>query len=256
MSPAASQCLSERLRDRVRMKTRQKFIRFLDLTGEDINCDLHMHTTRTDGKADVKTILRLASERGLGRVAFTEHVRRDSGWFEEFAREVRAESRAYPELRVLVGCEAKALNAGGLLDASEEILAECDIVLGSVHRFPDGKGGLLNFADLSRDELMETELQLALGLLENAPIDVLAHPGGMYMRKHEDFPEEMMRRILARGVETQVAIEINSSYLRDIPAFLKLCAEYNPFVSIASDMHRPEHVGHCRDRLRSYGVGS
>lgn len=239
------------------MKQRKKltFSRFRDLQWQDMNCDLHMHTKRTDGQETVKTILDVAVERGLGRVAFTEHVRKDTAWFHEFADEVRAQRAQYPQIEVLVGCEAKALDTSGSLDVSEEILAECEIVLGSVHRFPDGRGGIVSFSDLTQEQIKQTELELALGLLDAAPIDVLAHAGGMYMRRFPEFPVDMMRAILTKSLERGVAVEINSSYLRDIPALLQLCEEINPYVSVASDMHKLERLGECRDRLRTLGIG-
>lgn len=239
------------------MKKQKKlqFARYRDLQWTHINCDLHMHTNRTDGQADVTTILDLAVERGLGRVAFTEHVRKDSTWFQEFVHEVQTQRVRYPQLEVLVGCEAKALDTRGSLDVSVEILAECEIVLGSVHRFPNGQGGQLSFSDLSQEQIKQIEMELALGLLDAAPIDVLAHAGGMYMRRFPEFPADMMRAILTKSVERGIAVEINSSYLRDIPALLRLCEEINPYVSVASDMHKVERLGECRDRLRAYGVG-
>ena len=62
---------------------KNNFVRFLDLKWADINCDLHLHTSRTDGKADIKTIIQHALKRGLRRVAFSEHVRRDTEWFHD-----------------------------------------------------------------------------------------------------------------------------------------------------------------------------
>ena len=232
------------------------FKRFLDLRWPDINCDLHLHTSWADGKADIRAIMRYAVERGLGQLAFTEHVRRDTDWFQEFARQVRVEREAYPQLEVLVGCEAKALDTRGSLDVTDEILAECDIVLGSVHRFPNGKGGYIDFSSLHQERFAQIEFELAIGLLEAAPIDVLAHPGGMYSRLHTGFPSAMMREILKRSLERGIAVEINPSYLQDLSAFLRLCAEINPYVSLGSDMHHLEQLGECRDRLQAHGVGS
>jgi putative hydrolase len=57
------------------------------------------------------------------------------------------------------------------------------------------------------------------------------------------------------SVKTAVAIEINTSYLRDVDGFLKLCAAVNPFVSIGSDAHTLKAIGHCRDVLRSKKAG-
>ncbi|WP_414586010.1 PHP domain-containing protein [Scytonema sp. PCC 10023] len=233
-----------------------QFKRFLDLRWSDINCDLHMHTSWTDGKAGVSDILELSVREGLSYVAFTEHVRKDTNWFPEFAQEVRSKAEAYFQLNVLVGCEAKALDINGGLDVSEEILAECDLVLGSVHRFPNSQGGYINVSHLTSQGFAQIEFELALGLLKFAPIDVLAHPGGMYSRLHGEFPAEFMRELMKVSLERGIAMEINTSYLRNLPNFLELCAELNPYVSIGSDMHRLEQLANCRDQLHRLGVGA
>jgi putative hydrolase len=227
------------------------FARFLELTPAHINCDLHVHTSRTDGKAEIKAVMQRAVELGLSRIAFTEHVRRDSTWFHAFAEEVRTQREEFPQLDVWVGCESKALDKHGALDVTDKIIAECDIVLGSVHRFPDGRGGYIDFSTLAPDQMAQIELELAVGLLESAPIHVLAHPGGMHARRHSDFPPDMMRELLRKSLDRQIAVEISTSYLKDFAAFVRLCAEINPYVSIGSDMHRLETLGESRDRLRA-----
>ena len=237
-------------------RPRVQFKHFLDLNRDAVNCDLHMHTTRTDGQADIEAVLREARSRGLTRVAFTEHVRRDTTWFGEFAAAVRSHAEAYADLEALVGCEAKALDEEGALDASQDILAECDIVLGSVHRFPDGAGGFVSSSALAEEELAKREHALASGLVTAAPIDVLAHPGGMFSRRFKkDLPEELMRSLMIQTRDRGIAIEISSSYLIDLSAFLALCREVNPLVSIGSDMHQLKDLGRCRDQLRSCGIG-
>ena len=233
-------------------RTPVRFRRFRDLDRDAINVDFQVHTTQTDGKGTIAELLHLSRQRGLSAIAFTEHVRRDTPWFGDFARAIRRTAVDFPELRVHVGCEAKALDTDGGLDASEAILAECDIVLGSVHRFPDGKGGLLDFARMDVHECAEREFSLALSLVRRAPIDVLSHPGGMTLRHHGSFPLEMFRRLMVATLERGIAIEINSSYLRDMPAFLGLCAEINPYVSVGSDVHRVEDMGRCRDTLLAH----
>jgi len=57
------------------------------------------------------------------------------------------------------------------------------------------------------------------------------------------------------SAKTAVAIEINTSYLRDVDGFLKLCTVVNPYVSIGSDAHTLEAIGQCRDVLRSKKAG-
>lgn len=230
-----------------------RFPRFHDVTREDLNVELQVHTDQTDGEASVDALLATARERGLAVIAFTEHVRESTDWFAEFAERVRGASRRFPELRVAVGCEAKALDSSGGFDCSEGVLRSCDIVLGSVHRLPDGRGGYLRFEELEPEELLEREFEYSLGLMRSAPIHVLAHPGGMYQRHVGRYPERLLRTMMETSVETGVAIEINTSYLRDLESFLRVCDQVNPYISIGSDVHTLDQVGKCRDVLLETG---
>jgi putative hydrolase len=100
------------------------------------------------------------------------------------------------------------------------------------------------------------EYEMALGLLQCAPIDVLAHPGGMYQRlRKRSFPDAYLRELMTVSIAAGVAIEINTSYLLDVDGFLRLCAEINPCVSIGSDAHSLEAIGQCRDILRAKRAG-
>ena len=225
------------------------FARFRDLAPADVNVDLQIHTDQTDGQASIEQILETASRRGLGAIAFTEHVRYSTDWFAGFAERIRREAQRFAHLDTYVGCEAKALDPDGGFDCPESILRACDIVLGSVHRLPDGRGGFLRFEEMAPDELAEMECEYALGLMRSAPIHVLAHPGGMYQRHFGVYPEPYFRRMMEVSVRTGVAVEINSSYLRDVESFLRLCEEINPYVSVGSDAHRLDELGRCRDTL-------
>jgi putative hydrolase len=227
-----------------------RFSRFRDLDHETVNVDWQVHTTWSDGRADVRATLAMAREQRLSAIALTEHVRRDTAWFGDFAQTVRSEARAVPGLDVYVGCEAKALDADGALDVTDEIRAQCDLVLGVVHRFPDGHGGFLDFKRLDWEACAETEWRLTQGLLRAAPIHVLGHPGGMTQRWFGRYPATLFRKMLEASGERGVAVEINSSYVADWEGFLELCQEVNPLVSIGSDAHGPEELGRCRDRLR------
>ena len=231
------------------------FHRFRELGRAEINVELQVHTTWTDGQATVLQILQAARECGLGALAFTEHVREDTAWFDEFKNEVLSAARDLGDIQIFVGCETKALDTNGRLDVSQQVLDACDIVLGVVHRFPDDRGGYLDFDQLSFAQSADIEFQLSIGMISNAPIDVLGHPGGMSLRRHGRFPEAYFRAMMTATLERRIAIEINSSYLTDMPAFLRLCEEVNPYVSIGSDAHRLEQLGHCRDRLLELGVG-
>lgn len=226
------------------------FKRYRDLDRDSINIDLQMHTTQTDGQASIDALLDKAIEVGLNAVAFTEHVRRSTDWFPGFVKAVADAAASRPEIDAYVGCEAKALDSEGGFDASEVIIEASEIVLGSVHRFPDGKGGVLGFDEVPAGRMAEWECELSIGMLRYAPIHVLAHPGGMHQRHHGAFPSELFRRMMEASLERGIAVEINASYLVDVDAFLALCDEINPYVSIGSDVHHLDEMGRCRNMLK------
>lgn len=230
------------------------FPRFADLDGATVNRDLHMHTRRTDGEATVEALLAEAARRGLREVAFTEHVRRESDWYPEFAGTVRA-ARNRTDLTAYVGIEAKAIDTSGTLDATAAMLTDAELVLGSVHRFPGSGGAAVGMDGLSYEEVAQIEFTLALGLATRAPLHVLAHPGGMCLRRFRAFPPEHLRALMRVCLDRGVAVEINASYVTDLDGFLELCREVNPYVSVGSDVHRIDEVGRCRDLLVARGIG-
>jgi putative hydrolase len=225
------------------------FPRFHDLDRRGVNVEWQLHTNWTDGEPTIEEVLQTASSRQLRSVAFTEHVRKETDWFPAFARAVKTASQRFPELETFVACETKAMDTLGQLDVSSDVLRLSDLVMGVVHRFPDGAGGYLDFKSMSAQSMAEMECELSLGMIRFAPIDVLGHPGGMYQRRFGAFPTELFAKLFEAVKERDIAIEINASYLVDMPAFLAMCRDMNPRVSIGSDAHKTSEIGRCRDLL-------
>lgn len=231
------------------MRSKPNFLRYSEMKRAVCNQEMHTHTTQTDGKGTIVQVLERAVEVDLAEIAFTEHVRADSDWFPGFAAEVRKLSAA-TSLRTLVGAEVRITDFNGSLDVSRKIREDCDILLASVHRFPDREGKRMNFADVPKDELAEIEFNLAMGLLRKGDADVLAHPGGMSCRWLGSFPDEYYLALVKEAARCGVAIEINSSYTKDLGRFLTFLEETDPHVSIGSDAHLLSQVGECRDKLK------
>ncbi|MGD8700510.1 MAG: PHP domain-containing protein [Gemmatimonadales bacterium] len=227
------------------MRANHRFVRYSELTPGWVNREMHLHTEYTDGEASIAEVIQRAESLGLAEIAFTEHVRADSAWFPEFADEVRRRA-AGCGVRVLVGAEVRIKDFEGSLDITPEIREHCDIVLASVHRFPGSNGSLRSFADVPRGDFAEIEYRLARGFVKRGGADVLAHPGGMSLRQTGTFPDAYFRSLMAECRERGVAIEISSSYLRDLSGFLNLLEEVDPLVSIGSDAHRLDEIGSCK----------
>lgn len=90
--------------------------------------DYHIHTNKVDGDMSPEEIINLAKKTQV-KIAITEHIRRNPtyNWF-EFRDHIKRLDKS-----ILVGVEAKVLDADGTLDVPENIRVEADLVLGSVH---------------------------------------------------------------------------------------------------------------------------
>ncbi|MHC1696855.1 MAG: PHP domain-containing protein [Geobacteraceae bacterium] len=225
------------------------FKHFRELNPKFLDCDMHIHTLYTDGKSSIGELIARAETNGLNMIAFTEHVRADSKWFSAFADEVR-ELGDKSWVTVLVGAEARIINNDGELDISDSIRGECDIILGSVHRFTDAAGGYRPFSEVPASEFPGLEFDLALGYLRHGRGDVLAHPGGMSNKFGHGFPDELQRILMRESSNRGIAIELNSKYILDMKGFCILAAEENPLISIGSDAHDLFELGSCGKLLK------
>ncbi|TSC95212.1 MAG: putative hydrolase [Parcubacteria group bacterium Licking1014_1] len=207
------------------------FKKFNDLKAKDINFDFHIHTNQTDGTSTPEEIIRKAIELKLKAIAFTEHVNKNSDWFDDFAVEIDA-LRNNKKIRIYLGIEAKALDFNGTLDAAGEMIDKSDIVIGVVHRYPNKEKKFLVQAKAT-----ETEFNLAMGLLKNKSVDVLGHPFGVYSMFYRKIPINYMKQLLIESIKRGKAVEINTKYIVDKNLFFKLLKKINPYVSIGSDAH-------------------
>lgn len=224
------------------------FLPLTEMTRDTVMCDLHIHTNATDGDCSIDEIIAYAGDIGLRAIAFTEHVRKDSDWFMKFADDVRnAGSRT--GLAVYVGAEARVVDRGGNLDITDAIRRECDVVLGSVHRFPDNLGGVINFSDVSVETFAQIEYELALGFIKGGQGNVLAHPGGMSIKCGYGFPEIFLRELMKEARSAGLPFEFNSAYITDIKRFCSLAIEEGPLISIGSDVHKLSDLGCCGKSL-------
>lgn len=207
----------------------------------DIQGDLHMHTTETDGKSSLDDMAAAAKAGGRSYVAITDHSEALSfvrGLSRERLREQGKSIRAAEEkagIRILAGLEADIL-ADGTVDLVD-CLDELEWVIGSVHQK----------LQMSRDEMTKRVVRA----IESGKIDALGHPTGRQIGVRE--PSDLdMEAVLAACARAGVAIELNSSPLRlDVNEHIaKLAREAGVPVVIDSDAHSIREL----DFLR-YGIG-
>lgn len=182
----------------------------------------HVHTSYTDGESSVDEYCSRALELGLPLIAFTEHVRRELDYdFGDLVRDIERARRSYPKLTILAGCECKVL-ADGSLDAAEEVLRQCDIVLMAFHSFPRDK-------ELCLDSLREA--------ISSPDVDIWAHPGLFLRRSGLQLEDDEVRKILGWARDERVLVEVNRRYLLPPKRWLEIGRELGVRTVRGSDAH-------------------
>ena len=109
------------------------------LTRADLRGDLHSHSTYTDGRATIEQMATRAREAGLEYLAVTDHSRRlamahglDPMRLRDQWREIEAVGKHLHGITLLRGIEVDILDDGSL-DLPDDVLAELDWVVASVH---------------------------------------------------------------------------------------------------------------------------
>ena len=197
---------------------------------EQIRGDLHMHTTASDGKATLEEMVAAAKERGLEYIAITDHSKRVSMAGGLDARRLRAQWKEIDQLRnridriaVLKGVECDILEKGGM-DLPDDVLAEADWVIASVH--------------YGQNQPSEQITERILGALENPHVDILAHPTGRLINRREPYAVDI-EQVFAAAARHGKLLELNAN-----PARLDLsdvhCAEARRLgvpIVISTDAH-------------------
>lgn len=227
------------------------FKRFNNISNDDLHVDMHMHSTYTDGEGSIERIIEVAEQRGLKKIAFTDHVRKQSSYVSGYFEHInRVSPRTTVEL--VKGVEAKVDNFAGDVDVSDEVRRNADIIIASVHRFPLGRN-LYAANKFEKNIAQAIELDLALAAVKARSCDVLGHPGGMSLSNHKEFPLEYFEELIKACSESEVVFEVSSAYHKPIAGqLIPLLQKYNPLVSFSSDAHTLDRIGENCEEFERY----
>ena len=210
----------------------------------DIKGDVHMHTTATDGRNTIAEMAQAALERGMQYVAITDHSKNlamtngldEKRALEHIQRIREVDRQMEGRIRVFSGIEVDIL-ADGSLDLDDEVLAQMDVVIASVH----------TRLEQSRDEMTERVIRA----IENPNTRILGHPTGRLLLKRE--PSQIdIGAVLRRAAELGVAAEHNAAPERlDLSdRDLRLAKEMGCRIAINTDAHATRHVGEMKYGIR------
>jgi DNA polymerase (family 10) len=214
-----------------------QLIEVTDLVG-----DLHMHTTASDGKASLRDMAVAAIQRGLKYIAITDHSPRVSmanGLDPERLRqqweEIDRLNREFDDFTILKGIECDILEKGGM-DLPDDVLAEADLVIASVH--------------YGQQQPREQITERILGAIENPHVSIIAHPTGRLINRREPYAVDL-DAVFKSAAKHGTMLEINANPARlDLDDIAAAAAKRHGIpIVISSDAHSTSGL----DVLR-YGV--
>jgi DNA polymerase (family 10) len=192
------------------------------VTLDDIRGDLHAHTTMTDGKASLEEMVAAARKRGYAYLAVTEHSQRvtmagglDAQGVTRHIARIERLNESLDDFTVLKGMEVDILKDGAL-DLPDDILAQLDLRICSVHYHQNLPGG--------------RQTERILKAMQNPYCNIIGHPTGRLIGERPPYDVDMPQIMKAA---------------RDMGCFLELNAHPDRL-----DLHDR----HCR-MARDMGVG-
>ena len=211
---------------------------------EDLRGDLHCHTTASDGKNTLEEMAQAAIERGYEYLCITDHSASHGFGDDVQPDELRATIARVREIdarldgfELLIGSEVNILPDGSL-DYADDLLAELDWVIASVHT---------SFG-LGRDRMTER----VITALEHPLVDCLGHPTGRKISLRPAY-EIDMERVIDAATRTGTMIEINANPdrrdMNDVHA--RAAADAGVPIVVQSDAHRASRLALVR-----YGIAT
>lgn len=202
----------------------------------DIRGEVHAHTTWSDGADSVEEIAAAALAMGYEYVCITDHSQSLKIAGGVPAEDLRSHIRHVRSLSdrmgiaVLIGTECD-ISAEGALDYPDDLLADLDLVIASVHtRFR-----------MSR-EAMTSRMVRAM---ESERVDVLGHPTGRLLGARDPY-EVDVEAVVDAAARTGTALEINAAPerldLRDKD--VRLARERGARLAIGTDAHSCAQLRH------------
>jgi DNA polymerase (family X) len=208
----------------------------------DLQGDVHMHTVETDGRNTIEEMAEAAKAHGYKYMAITDHSKNlafangldDKRAVEHIVR-IRAAGEKVDGITIFAGIEVDIL-ADGDLDLSDDVLAQMDIVIASVHSV------------FNQEPAKMTERLLKA--IENPNTSLIGHPTGRIQLRRDSYPFDM-HAVLTAAAKNKVAMELNAYPdrldLNDV--HLRQAKQHGVKIVINTDSHHTSHLAKIR-----YGV--
>ena len=196
----------------------------------DIHGDMQMHTTASDGKNSIEEMALAAKDLGYKYISLTDHSKAvtvanglDEKRTLEQIKMIQAANAKNLGIRILASSEVDVLK-NGKLDMDDEVLAQLNVVLVSIH----------SYMTMERAEMTER----ILAAIENPYTQIIGHPTGRLVLRRDAYAYDM-ERILDAAKKNGVVMECNAAPerldLKDI--HLRMAKERGVKIVISTDAH-------------------
>ncbi|GMU58854.1 MAG: DNA polymerase/3'-5' exonuclease PolX [Myxococcaceae bacterium] len=200
------------------------------VTAEDLAGNVHAHSTWSDGRDSLEAMARAAKALGLEYLTVTEHSQ-TSGYAGGLSvdrlkaqwEEIDRINETVKGITLLKGIESDLLEDGSL-DYPDSVLAQLDVVIGSIHQ------------RYSQDE--DAMTRRVLNAFDNPHLHIWGHPTGRLLLKREPAPLRM-EEILDKAAKKGIAIEVNGCPERmDLaPEYVRRALQRGLKLVISTDAH-------------------
>ena len=212
------------------------------ITQAHLRGDVHMHTVETDGRNTIEEMAEAAKARGYQYLAITDHSKNlafanglDDARAVAHIAKIRAAGKQIEGITIFAGIEVDIL-ADGDLDLPDDVLAQMDIVIASVHSVFNQEPAKMT------DRLLKA--------VENPNTSIIGHPTGRIQLRREGYAFDM-HAVLAAAAKHKVAMELNSYPdrldLNDV--HLRQAKQHGVKIVINTDSHHTSHM----EKIR-YGI--
>jgi DNA polymerase (family X) len=206
---------------------------------QDIQGDVHMHTVETDGKNTIEEMAEAAKACGYKYMAITDHSKNlafanglDDTRAVGHIQKIREANNVIEGITIFAGIEVDIL-ADGDLDLSDDVLAQMDIVIASVHSVFNQEPAKMT------DRLLKA--------ISNPNTSVIGHPTGRLQLRRDAYQFDM-DAVLMAAAKHKVAMELNSYPdrldLNDI--HLRQAKQRGVKILINTDSHHTSHLDKIR----------
>ncbi len=225
--------------DAAKQHTLPKLIRVADIRG-----DFHTHTIASDGANTIEEMARAAKERGYEYLCISDHSKSSAiangqspHRLAQQIKEIHKLNARLKGIKLLAGAEVDIL-ADGKLDFEDELLADLNFVVASIH------------SALGSDR--ERVTTRTLKAMDNRYVTCIGHPTGRLIGQRAAMDLDMPA-VIEHAAQTGTAIEVNSDPLRlDLKdTHCKMAIEAGVKLAIDTDAHSTESLG-----LMPFGVAT